>query len=85
VLLTLWIFSLALAGLNRLLLHDMLDFTARTPFYPPSWSTLISFGALLIFGSIAIVRYMQAQRNAPPTPRAAPPADIPAGSSAPER
>jgi hypothetical protein len=85
VLLTLWIFSLALAGLNRLLLHDMLDFTARTPFYPPSWSTLISFGALLVFGSIALVRYMQAQRNAPPASRAAPPADIPADISAPER
>jgi hypothetical protein len=71
VLLTLWIFSLALAGLNLLLLPDLLKVTERTPFYPPSWSTLISLGSLLIFGAIALVRYTQARRDNPPAPRAA--------------
>jgi hypothetical protein len=84
VLLTLWIFSLALAGLNLLLLPQLLDVTNRKPFYPPSWSTLISFGALLLFGSIALVRYTQGRRNAPPAPRAAP-VDVTADLSAPER
>ena len=66
VLLTLWIFSLALAGLNLLLLKDLLGVTDRTPFYPPSWSTVISLGALLVFGAIALVRYAQGRRNTPP-------------------
>jgi len=56
LLLTFWIFSLALAGLNLLLLPDLLKVTERTPFYPPSWSTLISLGSLAIFGVIAFVR-----------------------------
>jgi hypothetical protein len=70
VLLTLWIFSLALAGFNLLLQQIFKD--VRTPFLPPSWSTLISFGALLIFGAIALVRYTQARRDNTPTPRPVP-------------
>ena len=70
VLLTLWIFSLALAGLNLLLLPDLLNVTDRRPFYPPSWSTVISFGALLVFGAIALVRYTQGRRNTPQAPSA---------------
>jgi hypothetical protein len=84
VLLTLWIFSLALAGLNLLLLPDLLNVTDRSPFYPPSWSTLISFGALLVFGSIALIRYTQARRNAPPAPQATT-VDVPADAPASER
>jgi hypothetical protein len=63
-LLTFWIFSLALAGLNLLLLPDLLGLTTRTPFSPPSWLTLISFGALLVFGAIALLR---GRREAPPS------------------
>jgi hypothetical protein len=84
VLLTLWIFSLALAGLNLLLLPDLLNVTSRQPFYPPSWSTLISLGALLIFGAIALVRYTQGRRTTPPTAQGAP-ADVSADLSPSER
>lgn len=56
LLLTFWIFSLALAGLNLLLLPNLLNVTERTPFYPPGASTLISLVALAIFGAIAFVR-----------------------------
>jgi hypothetical protein len=80
VLLTLWIFSLALAGLNLLLLPALLNVTDRRPFYPPSWSTVISFGALLVFGAIALVRYTRGRRNAPPAPGATS-ANIPADLS----
>ncbi len=84
VLLTLWIFSLALAGLNLLLTPDLLNVTDRRPFYPPSWSTVISLGALLIFGAIALVRYAQGRRNIPPAPSAAT-ADVPTDLSTSDR
>jgi hypothetical protein len=84
VLLTLWIFSLALAGLNLLLLPDLLNVTDRQPFYPPSWSTVISLGALLVFGAFALVRLWQGRRNPPPTSRAAT-ADVPADLSTSDR
>ncbi|HEX3270692.1 MAG TPA: hypothetical protein VHR15_08580 [Ktedonobacterales bacterium] len=84
VLLTLWIFSLALAGLNLLLTPDLLNITDRRPFYPPSWSTVISLGALLVFGAIALVRYTQGRRNIPPSPSAAT-ADMPADLSTSDR
>jgi hypothetical protein len=84
VLLTLWIFSLALAGLNLLLLPELLNVTNRQPFYPPSWSTVISLGALLLFGAIALVRYAQGRRTIPPAPSAAT-ADMPADLSTSDR
>jgi hypothetical protein len=64
-LLTFWIFSLALAGLNLLLLPDLLNVTRLRPFYPPSWSTLISFVALIVFGAIALLR--TGRRGTPPS------------------
>jgi len=84
VLLTLWIFSLALAGLNLLLLKDLLNVTDRQPFYPPSWSTVISLGALLVFGAIALVRYAQGRRNTPPASGATV-VDVPADLSTSDR
>jgi hypothetical protein len=48
VLLTFWIFSLALWGFNQLLLQT--GASARHPFDPPSWTTAISFAALVLFG-----------------------------------
>jgi len=84
VLLTLWIFSLALAGLNLLLLRDLLNVTDRQPFYPPSWSTVISLGALLVFGAIALVRYAQGRRNTPPASGATT-ANVPADLSTSDR
>ena len=56
LLLTFWIFSLALAGFNLLLLPNLLNVTELKPFYPPGWSTLLSLIALAIFGAIAFVR-----------------------------
>jgi hypothetical protein len=84
VLLTLWIFSLALAGLNLLLSRSLLNITDRSPFYPPSWSTVISLGALLVFGAIALWRYAQGRRSAPPAPRGTG-ANIPADLSTSDR
>ncbi|HLY31056.1 MAG TPA: hypothetical protein VKQ36_08500, partial [Ktedonobacterales bacterium] len=57
VLLTFWIFSLALWGFNQLLL--LTGASQRHPFDPPSWLTLISFAALLIFGAIFLFRAMR--------------------------
>ncbi len=49
-LLTAWIYSLALWSFNKLLL--LLGVGGRHPFDPPAWNTVISFGALLVFGSL---------------------------------
>jgi hypothetical protein len=54
VLLTYWIFSLALWGFNQLLLQT--HASELHPFDPPSWSTAISLGALVIFAILFIVR-----------------------------
>ncbi|MGO8948288.1 MAG: hypothetical protein ACLQUY_11640 [Ktedonobacterales bacterium] len=56
-LLTLWIYSLALWSLNQLLLRT--GASDRHPFDPPAWNSAISFGALLIFGILFIVRRIQ--------------------------
>lgn len=48
VLITFWIFSLALWGFNELMLQT--HASARHPFDPPSWTTALSFAALLIVG-----------------------------------
>lgn len=49
-LLTAWIYSLALWSFNQLLL--LLGASTRHPFDPPAWNTVLSLGALLIFGTI---------------------------------
>jgi hypothetical protein len=53
VLLTFWIFSLALYGFN-VLLEQFNPFIVR-PFDPPSWATAASFAALLIFGGYLLL------------------------------
>jgi hypothetical protein len=59
LLLTFWIFSLALWGFNLLLLqtHAIAD---RHPFDPPSTPTAISFVALLAFGVLLLFRRTRA-------------------------
>jgi hypothetical protein len=77
LLLTLWIFSLALWGFNQLLLqtHALI----RHPFDPPSSPTYISLAALVIFGSLMLFRRMRRPR--PPTRAAAPElAGVPSGA-----
>jgi hypothetical protein len=55
VLLTFWIFSLALFGVDQLL--DLTGATHnRHPFSPPSFSTALSFASLAIFGLILLFR-----------------------------
>ena len=49
-LLTGWIYSLALWSFNQLLL--LLGASSRHPFDPPTWNTVISLAALLIFGAL---------------------------------
>ena len=71
VLLTFWIFSLALWGVNQLLIN--LNVTGRTPFSPPSWMTGISLALLIIFGAIVLVRRSRVRRPpAAPTGTEAP-------------
>ncbi len=62
-LLTGWIYSLALWSFNRLLI--LLDASARHPFDPPSWNTVVSLAALLIFGALYFGRRL---RRSAPTP-----------------
>lgn len=52
VLLTFWIFSLALWGFNKLL--EQFNANVVRPFDPPSIATAISFGALVILGGFLI-------------------------------
>lgn len=92
LLLTLWIFSLSLAGFNQLLLSVngatiSSPHGTPTPFLPLGASTFISLGALVVYGVIALVRRgrrptapSQPQDGAPQTERpqyAAP--DYPSG------
>jgi hypothetical protein len=80
LLLTFWIFSLALAGFNLLLLPNLLNVTELTPFYPPGWSTLLSLIALAIFGAIAFIRR---GRGSPPPSGPLPddaPTQVPVGA-----
>ena len=56
-LLTGWIYSLALWSFNQLLL--LLSATTRRPFDPPSWNTVISLAALLIFGTLYVARRLR--------------------------
>jgi hypothetical protein len=59
ILLTFWIFSLALSGFNGLL--KLTGATNREPFPPFGPSTLISLGALLIWAAIVLFRRMRAR------------------------
>ncbi len=61
VLLTYWIFSLALWGFNQLLLQT--HASDRRPFDPPSWTTAISVAALLIFAVLFVVRSFRGPRS----------------------
>jgi hypothetical protein len=74
VLLTFWIFSLAMWGFNKLL--EQFDSNVVRPFDPPSVATAISFGALVIVGGFLIMSrrglgFMprQAARSQPATAR----------------
>jgi hypothetical protein len=70
LLLTFWIFSLALAGFNLVLLPNLLNVTELKPFYPPGVGTPISLAALATFGSVALVqnrRYRVKQKRAQTT------------------
>jgi len=60
LLLTFWIFSLALSGFNGLL--KLTGATQREPFPPFGVATIISLAALIIWGAIALIRRM---RNRP--------------------
>ncbi|MEO7000568.1 MAG: hypothetical protein ABI068_02030 [Ktedonobacterales bacterium] len=77
VLLTVWIFSLALWGFNQLLF--LTSATTRAPFSPPASATYISFAALVIFGV-----YLFAQRFRSPKV-ATSPAKTPANGKNAER
>jgi hypothetical protein len=59
ILLTFWIFSLALSGFNGLL--KLTGATSREPFPPFGPATLISLGALLIWAAIVLLRRMRAR------------------------
>jgi hypothetical protein len=53
VLLTFWIFSLALWGFNVLL--EQFNASVVRPFDPPSWATAASFIALVVFGGYVLL------------------------------
>jgi hypothetical protein len=64
VLLTFWIFSLALWAFNELLMR--VNVSGRVPFTPPSWSTGISLVLLIIFGAIVLARRGRSSAKAQP-------------------
>ncbi|HKV83699.1 MAG TPA: hypothetical protein VJN88_04035 [Ktedonobacterales bacterium] len=66
VLLTFWIFSLALSGFNGF--FSLTHISRRVPFPQPGLSTILSFGALVIFGAAMIVRRMRGPRLRQPAP-----------------
>lgn len=59
VLLTLWIFSLALSLFNLLLIQ--INVTDRVPFPQPGVSTIISFAALLLWAILVFARRMRGE------------------------
>jgi hypothetical protein len=63
VLLTFWIFSLALWGFNQLLLQT--GASSRHPFDPPSITTLVSAAALIVFGILWGIRNLRGQTVLP--------------------
>jgi hypothetical protein len=66
VLLTFWIFSLALSGFNGF--FSLTHLSRRVPFPQPGISTILSFGALLLFGVALIVRRVRGPRLRTPAP-----------------
>ena len=60
VLLTFWIFSLALSGFNGL--FSLTGLSHRVPFPQPGVATIISFAALLIFGVLLLFRRVRGPR-----------------------
>jgi hypothetical protein len=78
LLLTFWIFSLALAGFNLLLLQ--IDSQVKTPFLPIGVTTYGSMAALAVYGVIAFVRR---GRGTPPASAPLPdetPPQVPVGA-----
>jgi hypothetical protein len=65
LLLTFWMFSLALAGFNYLLNYT--GITQVHPFWPLGVTTFGSLAALVIWGAIALVRRSQAANGAGPS------------------
>jgi hypothetical protein len=55
VLLTFWIFALALTGLNEIFSPQVLNLTTRWPFGQPGISTIGSLGALLLYAAILLI------------------------------
>ena len=68
VLLTFWIFSLALSGFNGL--FSLTHLSSRVPFPQPGISTIASFACLVIFGSLLLVRRVREPRQEARTPEA---------------
>lgn len=66
VLLTFWIFSLALFGFNKLLL--LTNASDKHPFDPPSAPTYLSLAALIIFGTLLFIRRARGPRPAAQAP-----------------
>jgi hypothetical protein len=62
VLLTFWMFSVALSGFNLLLLQ--INPKVPAPFLPLGLSTYVSLAALLIYGALALRRVMRGSREA---------------------
>jgi amino acid transporter len=62
VLLTFWIFSLALFGFNKLL--TLTNASDKHPFDPPSAPTYLSIAALVIFGALLFIRRARGPRLA---------------------
>jgi hypothetical protein len=66
VLLTFWIFSLALSGFNAL--FSLTNISQRVPFPQPGISTMISIAALVMFGGYSWRRTMRNRRAAQSLP-----------------
>jgi hypothetical protein len=66
VLLTFWIFSLALSGFNAL--FSLTQLSHRVPFPQPGASTVISFAALVLFGMYVLIRRLRGGNGRTPAP-----------------
>jgi len=68
--LTFWIFSLALSGFNGL--FSLTGISHRVPFPQPGATTIVSFGALVVFGLYLALRGARKPARQPETPASAP-------------
>lgn len=66
VLLTFWIFSLALSGFNGL--FSLTHLSDRVPFPQPGTATIASFAALLLFGGYYLLQRLRRPRAGTPEP-----------------